>query len=296
MVVIPIFSLAYSGVVASAADLQARTPDDTGANSLLQSQSPIAGAPAPACATVTCAGIGMDTPDWPSTHGTMPYRMYRDGTASTCAAPKSCPGTYGEGTYHYDVYQFLNTGASEACVTASFTTYCEVDFFAAAYEDTFDPANFCTGYIADIGSSVSQPFSFTVGAGQCFSIVVMDSYGTSCEGGYSFSISGITCSQCGFDQTFQDNYDMAQACVDSTTGDFQWYVAGGNTYSGTLNVYNGGTMYWSRPGAPQYVYLYYDPNNHMAWGYLYDYSTYIYSSLFDTNTLDNDSCGSIGGD
>ena len=288
---VAILALALTGMAAFAMDPYTPTTNDAGTGVLVQAQAMVNDVPP--CVTVTCAGIGMDTPDWPSTHGTMPYRMYRDGTASTCAEPKSCPGTFGEGTYHYDVYQFLNTGTSGACVTAYFTTYCGFDFFAAAYQGTFDPTNICAGYMADIGSSDSQPFSFMLDAGECFSIVVMDSYGTSCEGGYSFSISGITCGQCGFDQTFQDNYNLAQACVDSTTGAFQWYVVGGDTYSGTLNVYNGGTMYWSQPGAPQYVYLYYDPNNHMAWGYLYDYSSYVYSSLFDTNTLDNDPCGSL---
>ncbi len=288
---IAVFVLACSGMAAFAMDAQPQTPNDTGIRVPVQAQSSVAESPVLPCVTVTCAGIGMDTPDWPSTHGTMPYRMFRDGVASTCAEPKSCPGTYGEGTFHYDVYQFLNTGTSEACVTAYFTTYCDFDFFAAAYQGTFDPENFCVGYLADIGSSLSQSFSFVVGPGECFSIVVMDTYGTSCPGGYSFSISGISCGHCGFDQTFQDNYDLAQACVGSKTGFFVWYASGGAIYSGTLNVYNGGTMFWSQPGAEQYVYLYYDPNNHMAWGYLYDYTTGRYSSLYDTNTLDNQPCG-----
>ncbi len=94
-------------------------------------------------------------------------------------------------------------------------------------------------------------------------------------------------------ETFMSLYDdgeQSMACVGSG-GTFYWMVIGGSyegdMFSGTLNVYNGGTMFWSQPGAPQYVYIYYDPNNHMAWGYLYDYSTGLYSSLFDTNTLDD---------
>ena len=51
-------------------------------------------------------------------------------------------------------------------------------------------------------------------------------------------------------------------------------------------------MFWSEPGAAQYIYTYYDPNNHTAWGYLYDYTTGLYSSLYDGNTLnDPPGCG-----
>ncbi len=88
-----------------------------------------------------------------------------------------------------------------------------------------------------------------------------------------------------------DDYANSMVCVGTTTGTFGWIVIGGPyegaTYFGTLNVYNGGTMFWSQPGAPQYVYIYYDPNNHTAWGYLYDYTTGLYSSLYDSNTLDD---------
>ncbi len=93
--------------------------------------------------------------------------------------------------------------------------------------------------------------------------------------------------------TFFDDNEMSQVCLQACGG-FTWNVLSGYgapaTYTGTLNVYNGGTMFWSRPGASQYVYVYYDPNNHMAWGYLYDYSTGVYSSLFDANTLDDPPC------
>ena len=94
-----------------------------------------------------------------------------------------------------------------------------------------------------------------------------------------------------YSMIFEDDATGTQVCINPETGDFRWSIMLGDfivaSYEGTLNVYNGGTMFWSQPGAPQYVYVYYDPNNHRAWGYLYDYSTYVYSSLFDSNTLDN---------
>jgi hypothetical protein len=90
-----------------------------------------------------------------------------------------------------------------------------------------------------------------------------------------------------YTEKFHDDAGTSTVCIDSATGACQWTEDNGRVYTGTVEVYNGGTMFWSEPGASQYVYIYYDPNNHMAWGYLYDYSTYDYSSLFDSNTLDN---------
>ena len=90
---------------------------------------------------------------------------------------------------------------------------------------------------------------------------------------------------------FLDDAGSSQVCLSKKTGAFQWSVLTGSgapsNLCGTLNVYNGGTMFWSQPGAAQYVYIYNDPNNHTAWGYLYDYGTYTYSSLYDSNTLDD---------
>ncbi len=93
------------------------------------------------------------------------------------------------------------------------------------------------------------------------------------------------------DMSFMDDSGTSQVCLNSTYGAFQWTILSGPNagtfFPGTLSVYNGGTMFWSQPGASVYVYIYYDPNGHTAWGYLYDYSTGTYVSLFDSNTLDD---------
>ncbi len=123
--------------------------------------------------------------------------------------------------------------------------------------------------------SVSGSFNLTV--------TVTDANGCTGTGSYTFAT---------YTSGFHDDGNTSALCVDGTTGAFQWATPGGKTFTGTLNVYNGGTMFWSRPGASQYVYLYYDPNGHTAWGYLYDYTTGLYSSLYDSNTLnDPPGCG-----
>ena len=122
-----------------------------------------------------------------------------------------------------------------------------------------------------------------------FTIKVTDKNG--CTGQQTYTTSS-------YSLAFFDDGGTSSVCLDSTTGAFQWTVLSGqNTgkvYTGSLTVYNGGTMFWSQPGASQYVYVYYDPNGHMAWGYLYDYTTGLYTSLYDSNTLNNPAgCGAL---
>ncbi len=126
-------------------------------------------------------------------------------------------------------------------------------------------------------------------------------------GTYTFTVAATDADGCPGQQTFTvtiyslsffDNGGSAAACVDAATGAYQWTVRSGPfagmTFTGTLSAYDGGTMFWSQPGASQYVYIYYDPNGHTAWGYLYDYTTGLYSSIYDSDTLDNPAgCGAL---
>src|SRR5947208_2123629 len=109
-------------------------------------------------------------------------RMFRDGVPSTCAAPKTCPGPFGDGLqHHYDSYTYTNTTGTTQCVTVDPTTECVGTnyTFVVAYLGSFDPTNICTNYLADSGSSPdpTQPpvtFSFNVDDGQTFVIVVSE--------------------------------------------------------------------------------------------------------------------------
>jgi uncharacterized membrane protein len=90
-----------------------------------------------------------------------------------------------------------------------------------------------------------------------------------------------------FDMAFHDDGNASALCVNSTTGAFQWSVAGGPTYTGTLHVYNRGTLFWSQGGPGPTIIFNYFPSSHVAWGFLYDSSTPVYSRLHDSNTLDD---------
>ncbi len=156
------------------------------------------------------------------------------------------------------------------------------------------------------------PFSYAILSGTLPGGLTLSPDGTlsgtfSGTGAYSFTVQVTDKNGCTgqrtytlavYSSSFYDDGGASVACVDAHTGAFQWTVLSGPyagmTFTGTLEVYNGGTMYWSQPGASQYVYLYYDPNGHTAWGYVYDFTTGLYSSLYDSNTLNNPiGCGAL---
>jgi hypothetical protein len=158
--------------------------------------------------TVVNGTLGSGSPDWPSTSGMQtPARIFRDGTPSTCDAPKSCPGTFGSGSFAFDAYTFSNDSGEDQCVTVLFDpdlgaggnerggTACAANVHAIAYLGAYDPTNLCLNYLADVGSSSTQPFSFTVPAGMDFVIAIVANnpggVGLGCS--YRFTVRGNIC-------------------------------------------------------------------------------------------------------
>ena len=82
-------------------------------------------------------------------------RLFRSGVPQTCPPTTTC-ATFGDGLpHHYDEYTFTNTTGSTQCVTVDTDTACTgTNFiFIASYLGSFDPANICTNWIGDSGSS-----------------------------------------------------------------------------------------------------------------------------------------------
>ena len=120
-------------------------------------------------------------------------RLTRDGSPSTCGAIKTCPGPLGgTSTLRYDAYTFEN-GDSNACITVTLLSDCNT--FSAAYLNSYNPANFCNNYLADMGDSTGNGitnYSFNVSASARFVIVVNEvTAGGGC--GYTLKVDGGSC-------------------------------------------------------------------------------------------------------
>ena len=121
-------------------------------------------------------------------------RLFRDGVASVCATPKSCPGTSAPGlTRRYDKYSFTNSGGVSACVNVNLTSGCSTNIFGATYLGGFNPANVCQNYLADAGASsvATARWAFKVPPGQAFDLVVHEvNPNTGCAN-YAATVSGL---------------------------------------------------------------------------------------------------------
>jgi hypothetical protein len=144
----------------------------------------------PSCTPIVITGsIDLNDP-------TQTDRLFRDGVPSTCAAPKLCPGLFGDGLlHHYDAYTFTNTTGATQCVTVDVNTACEgTNFiFTTAYLGSFDPTNLCSNYLADEGSSPfpTAPFSFSVEDGQTFVLVVAEVTADAGCPSYTLTVDGL---------------------------------------------------------------------------------------------------------
>lgn len=167
----------------------------------------------------TDAGAGVTTGSCPSGvveqvfggANTQNGRLVRDGTPSVCGPSKVYPGLFGEGTsFNFESFRFANTSASEACVTVNFNpdatvvqpgadagaVACGTNAHASAYLGSYDPANQEASFIGDVGSSVAQPFRFTVPATTDLVLVVSNT--TSADlCGFAFEVVDLPCQICG---------------------------------------------------------------------------------------------------
>jgi hypothetical protein len=149
--------------------------------------------PTPACTPFAFEG-SIDASD-----PTQTDRMFRDGVPSTCDAPRTCPGPFGDGLqHHYDSYTVTNTTGATQCVSVDASTNCvdANDIFLVAYLGSFDPTDICANYVADQGSSPDPsappgPFSFDLADGQTAVIVVSEVTADSGCPDYTVTISNL---------------------------------------------------------------------------------------------------------
>jgi hypothetical protein len=147
--------------------------------------------PTPTATPGNCVVTGsIDTGD-----PTQTDRLFRSGIPQTCPATTSC-AILGDGLpRHYDEYTFTNTTGATQCVTVDTNTACTgTNFiFIGAYLGSFDPANICTNWIGDAGSSPNpdQPFQFNLDDGQTVVVVVSEVTPDAGCAGYTVTVTGI---------------------------------------------------------------------------------------------------------
>lgn len=125
-------------------------------------------------------------------------RIFRDAIASTCPS-KVYPGIFNATTtYNYEAFTYTNTSGATACVTVNFNpdtsggTPCTTNAHASAYLNSYDPNNQATNYVGDVGSSLTQPFSFDVPAATDMVLVVTNtSAQATCT--FGFEILNLPC-------------------------------------------------------------------------------------------------------
>ncbi len=129
--------------------------------------------------------------------GTQTGRLLRNGISSTCAAPKTNPGSGdATGTRQYDNYRFV--ALSSGCLTVTLSNAGNDLIFGVAYDENgLNPTDPTQNYLADMGSSPitsipSRSFSFLVNAGQIFHIVVHEVNAGGAPGQtYTLDLSGV---------------------------------------------------------------------------------------------------------
>lgn len=124
-------------------------------------------------------------------------RIFRDAVASACPS-KVYPGIFNVGTmYGYTVHSFTMPDSAATCLTVNFDPNtggapCGTNAHMSAYLGSYDPANQALNYVGDVGSSITQPFAFTVPGGAEFKLVVTNtSAAASCD--YRFSFATTVC-------------------------------------------------------------------------------------------------------
>ncbi len=156
----------------------------------------------PACPIPHLRGqLGVGSPDWPVSDGEQTGRVHTDGVRSSCAAPKAFPG-FGAmtGARTFDAWAFHNPHSVAACVSVLLTVDAEAtcNMMAVAYLGEYDPEDLDLNYLADPGLEAGVPpgavvpFTFLVGAGESFVIVVNDVDGIADAGcRYTLDVTGL---------------------------------------------------------------------------------------------------------
>lgn len=139
---------------------------------------------------------GQKPLNWPGVFefGTLDGRLLRDGLPSGCGPLKPCPGNIFD-VNGYHEYRMYNNSAVEVCVTIMLNTdVCATSVHLFAVLEDFNSTDACpnSNFLGDVGSSLTQPFSFTVPPFKIFTLVAQQNFGGPLNCQYRFTISTST--------------------------------------------------------------------------------------------------------
>jgi hypothetical protein len=137
----------------------------------------------PAAPSVNCVSQGSITMSDP---GMSP--RWTVGTSPSCATGSGCAST-GAAFYHYDTYNYMNSTASNICVTIALTGTGASQLQSAAFQTSFDPTTICAPNFLGRGDS---SYSVTV-PGNTALIVVVDELNenTGTPKDYTLTVGGL---------------------------------------------------------------------------------------------------------
>lgn len=211
------FAFALMLAVALVPSVGAQTPNDV--NRPGTGTHPLSGPffPPSVNGTVNCPPAGVVSTAFTGAT-TQDGRIFRDATPSACPS-KVYPGNFGVGTtFNYEAFTYSNTDAAPACVTVNFDpdtvggSPCATNAHASAYLGSYNPASQSTNYVGDVGSSLAQPFSFTVPGNSDFVLVVTNTSAQAiCT--FGFEVVNLPCSAGPVVPPFQTTFDVAVPTV-----------------------------------------------------------------------------------
>jgi hypothetical protein len=152
-------------------------------------------------ATLVVSGAGGITASDP----TQTDRILRNGIASTWVPPKSFPGLFGSGTYHYDAIPiaFAPNATQDVYYEVSYLNLDTTSPHLTGYLNAFNASDLEANYLGDTGSSPpanqSRSMQVKVGAGK--SLVLHFGEVEDWLGGYEYTVQAFS------DANRGDNFD-----------------------------------------------------------------------------------------
>ena len=143
-------------------------------------------------ATLVTSGVGeiLDT------DSSQNARVFRDGIASTWAAPKAFPNSSFTGTYYYDMIPvaFAPNAIQDIYYEIIFGATNSSFSFAVAYKNSYDATDLSLNYLGDSGSSVvvGTPITFEVIVAAGDSLILAFSNVQAPPSGYSYVVNAFS--------------------------------------------------------------------------------------------------------